>query len=191
MAVRPNVVDSPRRVGVPVEETTGGRLASAGLSVSGAQVCVDCGNEKPVGDFYVYRTGRLYTRCKACHYVCTQRHRKENVERVREWGRRRYHAGEREQRRDRKRLAKYGLTRAQYDALLESQGGVCAICRLPFLDWEPPPSWYVASIDHCHDTGLVRGILHRRCNLALELMFSEEEAASARAYLARAEVTHE
>lgn len=57
-------------------------------------------------------------------------------------------------------LWKYGLTLADYDALLAEQGGVCAVCRthetkLPL------------HVDHCHSTGRVRGLLCSNCNTAL------------------------
>ena len=29
--------------------------------------CSDCGLEKPLSDFYVYRKGYVYCRCKTCH----------------------------------------------------------------------------------------------------------------------------
>lgn len=51
----------------------------------------------------------------------------------------------------------YGLTSAQYDALLELQGGKCAICRAK------PVSKRLA-VDHDHKTGEVRGLLCSRCN---------------------------
>ena len=51
----------------------------------------------------------------------------------------------------------YGLTSAQYDALLKAQGGRCAICRAR------PKSKRLA-VDHDHKTGAVRGLLCSRCN---------------------------
>lgn len=51
----------------------------------------------------------------------------------------------------------YGLTSADYDALLARQGGRCAICR------GRPKSKRLA-VDHAHDTGAVRGLLCARCN---------------------------
>lgn len=55
-------------------------------------------------------------------------------------------------------LRKYGLTPLGYDALLESQGGACAICG------SACPSGKRLAVDHCHNTGTVRGLLCARCN---------------------------
>lgn len=57
-----------------------------------------------------------------------------------------------------KRLRERGLTRADYDAMLVAQHGVCAICRTP-----PPPE-RVLVVDHDHDTGEIRGLLCSPCN---------------------------
>lgn len=51
----------------------------------------------------------------------------------------------------------YGLTGAEYDALLKKQGGKCAICRAR------PKSKRLA-VDHDHKTGAVLGLLCSRCN---------------------------
>lgn len=58
-------------------------------------------------------------------------------------------------------LAVYGLTPEAYSALLEKQKGACAICL------SLPPEGKRLSIDHCHRTGAVRGLLCHHCNLAL------------------------
>jgi len=80
-----------------------------------------------------------------------------------------------ENRRDPERLArkerartlrKYGLTQEQFDAMLEQQAHRCAIC----LDPEPDTAGKAWHIDHCHSTGVVRGLLCSRCNLALGYM---------------------
>ncbi len=47
---------------------------------------------------------------------------------------------------------RYGITSAQYDALLEAQGGRCAICRCK-------PKTRRLAVDHDHKTGIVRGLL--------------------------------
>jgi len=46
-----------------------------------------------------------------------------------------------------------------YRALLSSQGEACAICRRPFTR--------TPCVDHCHITGLVRGLLCQTCNIGL------------------------
>lgn len=57
------------------------------------------------------------------------------------------------------RKSNYGLTQEQYDALLEKQGGRCAIVG---CESEGP-----LHVDHCHDSGTVRGLLCGGCNKAL------------------------
>ncbi|MFF9361327.1 endonuclease VII domain-containing protein [Streptomyces griseoluteus] len=52
---------------------------------------------------------------------------------------------------------RYGLSESERDALIPSQGGVCCICL------SAPP----AHVDHCHETGRVRGVLCFSCNAAL------------------------
>jgi len=55
--------------------------------------------------------------------------------------------------------ARYGMTLADYDAMLAEQGGVCAICKTSYDR--------TLSIDHDHATNLVRGILCSNCNTGL------------------------
>ena len=43
--------------------------------------------------------------------------------------------------------------------MLSEQTGCCALCQEPVLD--------DAVLDHCHKTGLIRGVLHRGCNSLL------------------------
>lgn len=57
---------------------------------------------------------------------------------------------------------KYGITKKQYDNLLQQQGGGCAICGRT-----EEPDGRKLSIDHDHNTGDVRGILCNNCNNGL------------------------
>lgn len=56
-------------------------------------------------------------------------------------------------------LDNYKLTVEQYDAILAYQGGVCYVCHQA-----EPVKGRRLSVDHCHTTGLVRGLLCSRCN---------------------------
>ena len=60
----------------------------------------------------------------------------------------------------RKREREYGLTDSEFRALLEAQGGVCAICG----NGETSKRYRTLSVDHDHETGAVRGLLCNRCN---------------------------
>lgn len=65
-----------------------------------------------------------------------------------------------QRRNDLKRM--YGITPEEYDALLEKQGGGCGVCGAT----ENPPHGYL-SVDHCHSTGAVRGLLCNKHNLGI------------------------
>jgi hypothetical protein len=73
----------------------------------------------------------------------------------------------------------YGMLPEDYAALMARQGGVCAICGDP---GDP------LCIDHCHDTGRVRGLLCDNCNVGLGMYRdSKGRLRGAIAYLDRAE----
>jgi hypothetical protein len=77
------------------------------------------------------------------------------------------------------RLAKYGLTAKRYWALYMEQGEACPICKDAFGESVP-------HIDHCHATGVVRGLLCTTCNTGIGLLRdSPTIAASAAEYLSR------
>jgi|ERR1700676_3411860 len=57
-------------------------------------------------------------------------------------------------------LKQYGLTLEQYDAMLQNQGGVCAVCGLT-------RGTRRMAVDHDHKTNKVRGLLCQFCNTAL------------------------
>lgn len=59
------------------------------------------------------------------------------------------------------RLARYGFTLETFQAALDRQSNSCAICERAFSDDNLPV------IDHCHATGLTRGILCTGCNTGL------------------------
>jgi hypothetical protein len=58
---------------------------------------------------------------------------------------------------------RYGMTLKEWDILFESQGKICAACGVS------DPSGYGGNwhTDHCHVTGVVRGILCGSCNVIL------------------------
>jgi hypothetical protein len=58
----------------------------------------------------------------------------------------------------------YGITVAQYAEMVNKQQNRCAICRTPF---NQAMKQLAPQIDHCHESGRVRGILCRACNTTL------------------------
>lgn len=65
-------------------------------------------------------------------------------------------------------MKKYGLTLTQYRFLLRSQKRKCFICGyVSKVDLKNPKHCMDLQVDHCHDTGKVRGLLCVRCNMGL------------------------
>lgn len=105
------------------------------------KICADCGGVLPTGEFHTNNRNKskLHSYCKPC---AKKRHRNY-------WPSYRDTAVER----------KFGMEDGEYQRRLDEQGGVCAICRFPCTR--------ELAVDHCHKTGVVRGLLCSGCNTAL------------------------
>ncbi|WUN04179.1 endonuclease VII domain-containing protein [Streptomyces virginiae] len=115
-------------------ERTMGRL-SRPSAPEGHKFCLGCGEERPHSEWHRNRSASdgLATRCKACRAI---EGRAGHLKRA------------------------YGITEAERERMIASQGGTCCIC-------ETAPAVHV---DHCHKTGRVRGVLCFNCNTAIGLL---------------------
>jgi hypothetical protein len=70
-------------------------------------------------------------------------------------------------------LLKYGISLETYNEMLAKQNGCCAICGTdkPSLN----PRFARFQVDHCHETGAIRGLLCHHCNNGLGC-FKDDEA---------------
>ena len=77
----------------------------------------------------------------------------------------------------------YGLAPEEFDRMLNLQNGSCAICKKSFGE---APFGRRLAVDHCHDTGKVRGLLCSQCNGAIGLLGESPKRIRAAAdYVAR------
>jgi recombination endonuclease VII len=68
-------------------------------------------------------------------------------------------AGNRKKRREHNLRRLYGMSLEDYAVKLGRQGGVCAGCKRKFKK--------SLCVDHCHTTGLLRGLLCKNCNIGI------------------------
>ena len=117
----------------------------------------DCRRCKEVKDYSEFYKGHKKSKdgytywCKVCTRECNDNWKKDNPEKDKQ--------GQRNSRYKRR----YGITIEDYDVLLEEQQGGCAICERKTSGH----SNYHFHVDHCHETGKVRGLLCTNCNRAL------------------------
>ena len=112
-----------------------------------------CKEEKPMEDFAkTTKNGKPYIRgrCKPCFNV----YHREWYQKNKEVHKARVYANPN---REYRRASKYGLTNEQFDELLKSNNGLCHICNVR----------KATAIDHCHESGKVRGHLCIQCNSGL------------------------
>jgi len=115
--------------------------------------CKRCEQVKPVSAFYKQK-GMKFDRmsnCKDCHRDITAEYRAANPEKHR-LTRMKGHV-----------RRTYGLSWPEYLAFYEEQEGHCAICD----DFHELLAQNGLVVDHDHATGIVRGLLCTRCNVAL------------------------
>lgn len=80
------------------------------------------------------------------------------------------------QMRDSRLLKNYGISDSEYNKMFDQQNGVCAICGKPETVLEPKTrNIGKLVVDHDHETGRVRGLLCRKCNLGLGALGDSRE----------------
>lgn len=67
--------------------------------------------------------------------------------------------------RDARLRRKYGITAEDYDRMLAAQGGGCAICGKQPEEQKRYGKYL--HVDHCHETGRIRGLLCDQHNLLI------------------------
>ena len=79
-------------------------------------------------------------------------------------------------------LRKTGCSEDMYKKMFEAQGGRCAICGAKEGHKSKSGVSCKLAVDHCHETGKIRGLLCGRCNRGLGYL-REENLSSALEYV--------
>lgn len=129
------------------------------------KTCTKCHQSKPLDEFYEIKASKTartsdgrFAECKQCNRARALAHLKASRARDPEG-----HARKRRVWTRSARLRQYGMTEADYNALLSGQGGGCAICGTT----EAGAGGGQLPVDHDHETGEVRGLLCHNCNSGL------------------------
>ena len=140
------------------------------------KTCPRCQETKPKTEFVKHKNRKdgLAPYCRPCARLRTVEYRERigkeayNVLQYQWWQKNK----ERAKRYRRKSTLKrsYGLTIEQYEEMVQSQGGNCAVCLKPPND--------ILYVDHDHATGRVRKLLCQSCNFALGLLEEDVERIS-------------
>jgi len=114
------------------------------------KICLLCETEKDESNFYKFFdrwAGKSYlsARCKPCHY----QYKKTSPTAKRN-------------RKAEKLQLRYGLTYEQWEKMREQENYKCMICGISEDEMGKK-----LDVDHCHDSGKVRGVLCNTCNTML------------------------
>lgn len=123
------------------------------------RTCTKCGAE------FQHKSNTVRTYCPTCYSA---------------WASERYANGIKRQPANQKRNnhyeRTYGVTLAEYNQMLEAQGGVCAACGSPETKMNTRSGQvHNLLIDHNHKSGKVRELLCNNCNVTLGLMNDSPE----------------
>lgn len=111
-----------------------------------SKICSRCNIDKPITDYNRYKKFKngepyfaYYTYCKKCKVSVYSANQRASYLKK-----------------------KFNLTVEEYQDLYIAQSGVCLICKVDFLTLPKRPA-----IDHCHNTGKIRGLLCANCNAGI------------------------
>ncbi len=151
--------------------------------------CSKCGEEKPIEAFglsKMHKNGRR-SECRDCvNARHRQRYNSDPAVRQRILANTRKSSSANPEVWKRRYLMRvYNITLEEYNAVLERQGGVCAICgREEEIKNPAAKKQSSLAVDHCHETGKIRGLLCFKCNTGIgALGDTVESLEKALAYL--------
>lgn len=135
--------------------------------------CTKCKKVLGTSEFHKCKQNKkgLSYQCKACRTI-----------RAKEWYKEKLGDGGMSYS-DRNRKSKYGVTPEKFKAMRNECGDACSICGRPETK-VVKGVLYDLTIDHCHTTGKIRGLLCASCNLAIGMLQDDIDIlASAISYL--------
>ncbi len=114
--------------------------------IESVKPCTKCRETKPLSEYH--RSGKACdgraSWCKPCANSISRANRKRSYSAR---SKQKWHMA-----------GRYGLSMSDYHRVLIDQAGRCAICCTPLKR---------PCVDHCHNSGAVRGILCHKCNIRL------------------------
>lgn len=128
--------------------------------------CNKCKITKELSEFYSQKTGKqgVFATCKECMREHARGKYKENGDKERE-KQNLYRRNNPVAARMRTLKCRYGITAEEYNNLNEKQKGNCAICGRNHSELGR-----MLDVDHCHETGKIRGLLCNNCNQGIGLL---------------------
>ncbi len=135
--------------------------------------CTKCKLVKPLSEYYddkrVKSDGK-FAQCKACKIKRDGAYQKNLPESKKQERRLKYSTGDYAKSANYKKL--YGITLEDVKRMHQEQMGLCANrgCGTNIEIDRLPAHKNKAVVDHCHDTGKVRGLLCFKCNTSLGLL---------------------
>ncbi len=146
------------------------------------KTCSKCGEARSLDEFGKKASNKdgLQSWCKACLSIYSREYGARNRDKLNAYNRE-YRAANPLMVFASGIKRHYGITLADYDVMLEAQGGVCAICGKT-----PGENGRRLCVDHDHETNEVRGLLCTHCNVVLGYWHDNPETArQAMLYLRR------
>lgn len=64
-------------------------------------------------------------------------------------------------------MSTYKISLVEYERMLNNQNNLCVICKSPELSKSKNGKLMNLAVDHCHNSGKIRGLLCGKCNLGL------------------------
>ncbi len=102
------------------------------------KICTKCGKKKPATVEYFHRRSDNNNKFRSRCIKCVIEHKLE---------------------------VRYGITQIEYNLMFRQQDGHCAICGKPEARIDKRNNKInKLSVDHNHKTGMVRGLLCKKCN---------------------------
>ncbi len=152
------------------------------LSTVATKYCPKCEEDKQLSEFQKNKSTKdgLQSRCKVCTSETGKEYLRDPQKRLRKIEIRKKHYLKHKEKTVNVNLKRiYGITSEERAEILAQQNSACAICDKPESDFNCK-----LSVDHCHVTGKVRGLLCKKCNSGIGLLKdSVENLKKALAYL--------
>jgi Recombination endonuclease VII len=150
--------------------------------IDGKIKCNKCGEDKLLSQYTPYRAQKGSGACNQCRVGLNREERKKAprdrskvnaaAKKYNEANREKvlanalkWRQGNKDKTRAHRYKSEYGVTLVEYEQLLRQQGGNCACCGC-----SGNPDGKRMAIDHCHQTGKIRGILCRKCNAGIGML---------------------